>query len=197
MHQPLLMILLLCMALVTTPALTFAEALPAETAPLTYQIDSQNSRVEFTATVNGAPVQGSFHALQGNITFSEANMQGNSANIHINTHEVNSSYEAVTNALIEKDWLASSLFHDAIFTSRKFTKQTQANYNVQGDLTLRDITKPLSIDFTIDSISDHAASAHGQVQLKRLDFGIGQGEWADTSVVKDEVSITFVVNATR
>ena len=49
-----------------------------------------------------------------------------------------------------------------------------------------------TIEFTFDS-KDGAAWLKGTAKIKRLDFGVGQGEWKDTSTVGNEVQVRFAL----
>ena len=52
------------------------------------------------------------------------------------------------------------------------------------------------LPFTL-SLRDTQASARGRIEIKRLDYGVGRGEWASTNVVGDEVTIDIAVAASR
>jgi polyisoprenoid-binding protein YceI len=61
-----------------------------------------------------------------------------------------------------------------------------------GKLTLRNVTRDVPITFTFDAKGSQAL-LKGSAALKRLDFGVGQGEWKDTSSVGNEVSVQFAL----
>jgi polyisoprenoid-binding protein YceI len=65
-----------------------------------------------------------------------------------------------------------------------------------GKLTVRDVTRDLRVPFTFTASNDGgriAGSMTGQVIIKRLDFGVGQGEWKSTEWVGDEVAVSFAL----
>jgi polyisoprenoid-binding protein YceI len=61
----------------------------------------------------------------------------------------------------------------------------------RGKLTLRNVTREVPITFEVDG-----KSLKGSAQLKRLDFGVGQGDWQDTEWVANEVEVGFVLQPT-
>jgi len=57
---------------------------------------------------------------------------------------------------------------------------------------VRNVTRDVPIEFTFES-KNGSAWLKGGAQLKRLDFGVGQGEWKDTEQVGNDVKINFVL----
>ncbi len=59
-------------------------------------------------------------------------------------------------------------------------------------LTLRDVTRDVTLSFTFEPAADSGTAVlEGGTTVRRLDFGVGQGEWRDTRWVGDEVTIRF------
>jgi len=63
-------------------------------------------------------------------------------------------------------------------------------YRVAGNLTIRDISKPLTTVLKLTPQGDKL-QVDGEIKLSRLAFEIGAGEWADTQWVGDQVTITL------
>ena len=68
--------------------------------------------------------------------------------------------------------------------------QTAAGYTAVGALTLHGVTKDVPIDFQFTQAAA-GAKLDGSAKLKRLDFGVGQGDWKSTEWVDDAVKISF------
>ena len=77
----------------------------------------------------------------------------------------------------------------AHYVTRSFTK-TAAGYSAVGALTLRGVTKDVPIDFQFNQGAT-GAKLEGSAKLKRLDFGVGQGDWKSTEWVADAVKMSF------
>ena len=81
-------------------------------------------------------------------------------------------------------------FPTAHYVTRSFTK-TAAGYAAIGALTLRGVTKDVPIDFKFATAAAAAPRSSGTAKLKRLEFGVGQGDWKSTEWVADSVKVTF------
>jgi polyisoprenoid-binding protein YceI len=80
-------------------------------------------------------------------------------------------------------------FPTARYVTRSIAK-TAAGYSASGSLTLHGVTKDVPLQFTF-SQSPGGARLEGGAQLKRLDFGVGQGDWKSTEWVADAVKVSF------
>lgn len=163
----------------------------------TWQILPQQSSLTFIATQNGAPAAGKFTDFTGDIIFDPAQLKASHIRIVVNMASVATDYADVANTLKTSDWFNSSIFPQAIFTASNFTKTADKTFKANGNLTIRDKTLPVVLDFTLDEFSQTKARAKGSVVLKRLLFGVGQGEWQKTDNIKDEVQVEFIVNAIK
>jgi len=76
-------------------------------------------------------------------------------------------------------------------------------YEAHGQLTIRDVTREVKLPFELsigtdpDAADRLLASAKGDVTISRLDYGLGQGDWASTKTVGEEVVIKIEIRATR
>lgn len=162
-----------------------------------WQISPAKSKIEFKATQNGAPVTGEFKSFQGDIDFDKNNLAKSQVKISVDISSVSTSYKEVGDTLKTPDWFDAKAFPKAIFTANDFKKTNENSYTANGQLTLRDKTLPLIVNFTFDKYTDKEAIATGKAELKRTAFTIGRGEWASTKEIKDEVEITFKIEATK
>ena len=87
-------------------------------------------------------------------------------------------------------WFNTAKFPQAQFTSSAFKALGGGKYEVAGKLAIkgqsRDVTVPLAM-----SQSGAITTATGVLPIKRLAFKIGEGDWADTSMVADDVQVKF------
>ena len=96
----------------------------------------------------------------------------------------------------DSDWFAADKFPQAHVVVTGFKPTSGGAYTAMGTLTIRGVTKPLTLPFTL-AINGGTAKADGTVQLIRTDYGVGQGEWATADTVGLEVSITFDLTASK
>jgi len=161
-----------------------------------WKIVPNESSISFTATQNNAPMSGSFKTFSGDIHFDPAQLADSHVKINIALDSVTTSYKEVGDTLKTADWFDISAFPQAVFTADKFKKISDKTFEADGTLTLRDKTVPVVLHFVLEDYSSTHARAKGTVVLKRTAFGVGQGDWAKTDEIKDEVKVEFVVVAT-
>ena len=81
----------------------------------------------------------------------------------------------------------------ARFTATRLTR-TAAGYRAVGALTLRGVTRTVVVPFTwriADIGGRRIALLTGRTTIRRLDFGIGQGQWRSTGWVGDAVTLRY------
>lgn len=161
----------------------------------TFHVVPQESTLTFIATQNNAPIKGEFKNVTGDIQFDPNQLSSSQVDITVDMSSVNASYADLVTTLKTADWFNVASFPKAIFKANHFTKVKDNQYQAVGTLTLRDKTEPVTVQFSVDQYSDKQAHAVGQAVLKRTQFGVGQGEWADTKSVKDEVKVEFSLMA--
>ena len=103
---------------------------------------------------------------------------------------------------------SASLFDTAVwpnarFEADRFEQNGAAGFKAHGRLTLRDVTRDVVLPFTLEVVEHpenseaFQATAVGEMAVDRLDYGVGQGVWQDTSVVANEVIIRIEIVAMR
>ena len=102
----------------------------------------------------------------------------------------------VDDMLLGKDFLDVAHTPDARFASDAVTRGSGDSYQARGKLTIRDVTRDVTLPFTL-RIENGQAAARGKLGIKRLDFGVGRNEWAATGYVANEVTIDITVAASR
>jgi len=162
-----------------------------------WEILLPKSKITFKATQNNSPLQGEFSKFSGNIVFDKANLENSNVLITIDMGSVTTSYADIANTLKSKDWFDTSAFPKAVFKAEKFSKLDGDKYQATGTLTIRNKTQPVILNFKFNDYSDENATAEGSTQLKRTALKVGQGEWSDTSAVKDAVEVKFSITAQK
>lgn len=183
---------LLCFFILLLPM-----AVSAATPVPSWQMVPKQSSITFTATQNNAPVTGEFKSFSGDIKFDPTQLGASSASIVVDTTSVTASYGQVADTLKSPDWFDVKRFPQAIFKVNSFTKTGNNTYQANGILTIRDKAVPITLAFVLAQYTPTQALVKGNVTIKRTLFGVGQGEWAQTDQVKDEVQINFTITATK
>jgi len=96
--------------------------------------------------------------------------------------------------LRDKDLFDSAKYPTARFVTSAFTRKAAGQYEATGKLTIRDVTHEIHLPFTFQTAQEGGKAVawlKGGVTVNRLDYGVGQGDWKDTSVVANEVRVKF------
>lgn len=184
--------------LVSTIAALIAAVFPMATYAITeWEIVPKESSLTFTGIQNNAPVSGSFKNFKGTIAFDPEKLSESKVNVLVDTRSINTPYEELTSTLQTSDWFNVKSYPDASFTATRFIKISNDTFEADGMLKIRDKTQPISITFTSENLSNDKVRVKGSTDLKRTAFGVGQGEWADTKEIKDDVKVEFILTAIK
>ena len=83
--------------------------------------------------------------------------------------------------------------HRRISVPRSITR-TANGFDAAGKLTLRGVTRDQHVGFTIRTAQEQGqavAYLTGKTLIKRLDFGVGQGDWKSTEWVGNDVTVSY------
>lgn len=181
------------------PALVIAFAIsaPAFAAPApAWTVDKAASKVTFSSSFDGGAFTGSFRTWTAAIRFDPANLAGSSVTATFDTASAATGEASRDEALPEPTWLSAKAFPKAIYTATSFKALGGGKYQAVGNLTIRGVTKPLTLPFTLVTTGD-TAKMTSSVGINRLAFGVGQGEWKTTAVVPGTVTVNINLTARR
>jgi polyisoprenoid-binding protein YceI len=153
----------------------------------------KNTTVQFVGTHVGSepnPRTGYFAKFTGELTIDEGTKSLQGATLDIETGSLITPIGRLTRHLQSADFFDVREYPEARFESKKIqlTDAARGEYKVTGDLTIRDITKPISFPATV-TISEPGAVLTSKFKLKRSEFGITFGP----DRVVDEVAMTVTV----
>jgi len=180
-----------------TFALLLMLPLLGEAAVPSWQILPKESQITFTATQNNSPVTGKFTSFNGDIVADPNQLDASHVRIVVDLASVSTSYSDVGDTLKTSDWFDVKMFPQAVFQASHFKKTGNNSYEADGTLTIRNKTLPVVLNFTQEEYSDQKAKIKGSTKLKRTGFGVGQGDWAKTDTVGDDVQVNFEVTAVK
>jgi polyisoprenoid-binding protein YceI len=140
----------------------------------------------------GAEFEGRFRRFAPQIQFDPADLAGSRFVVEIDTRSADTADGDRDAALASGDFFATDRWPTARFETTGFTAKGPGKFEARGRLTIRDVTRDVLLPFTFARASDgqHATLAGGTT-IRRLEFGVGQGEWTDTTWVGNEVKIRF------
>lgn len=176
-------------------ALAAGPVLAADVAPPAWTVDRDKSAITFKGTHAGSPFEGAFKDWTAAIRFAPDNTASN-AMVTIKTGSAETGNTLYDGTLPGPDWFDSAKFPDARFQSRAITHGEGDNYTVDGLLTIRDETKPISFPARI-STADGVATLNATVTVNRVDFGVGKAPDPEGAWVSRDIEIVLSVTAVK
>jgi polyisoprenoid-binding protein YceI len=166
----------------------------ADAAPVThYTLDQTKSTLEFQFAQAGAQNKGKFTRYPVTLDFSPDNLAASKLDVVVETASLDTGDKERDDTLKTPDLLSVAKFPQARFTSTQITK-TANGYDAVGKLTLRGVSRDIHVPFsfrTADEQGKPAGYLLGKTTIKRLDFGVGQGDWKATDQVGNDVSVSY------
>ena len=148
------------------------------------------SAVNFEAKQMGVPLKGHFKKFDAKIAFDAAKPEASKIHFSIDTGSATMGAKETDAELPKADWFNVAKFPQATFDSSAVKALGGGKFQVDGTLTVKGNAQKVSLPVTLTQ-SGATTTATGTLPLKRLTFKIGDGDWKDTSMVADEVTVQF------
>jgi polyisoprenoid-binding protein YceI len=161
----------------------------ATAAPTSYTADPAASHLDFTGVQAGAEFKGAFHKFTAAVDFAPDALAESHIDVQIDLNSVDTKDNDRDKTIRGPDIFDVAHFPTAHYVTRSVTK-TATGYTAVGALTLHGVTKDVPINFQFVS-SGATAKLDGTANLKRLEFGVGQGDWKSTEWIPDAVKVSF------
>jgi polyisoprenoid-binding protein YceI len=160
------------------------------------QVQTNESTIAFGYTQMGVPSEGKFSKFSAQVSFDPARLAKAQAKIDIDVASIDTGSDEANEEVAGKLWFNASAFPTAGFVSSGIKALGDNRYQATGTLTIKGKTQDVTVPVTFLTTGKRAV-LEGAFVIKRLDYGIGEGEWTDVDTVADEIQIKFhlVVNA--
>lgn len=153
-------------------------------------LQAAKSSVTFTSKQMGVPVDGRFRKFTADIRFDPATPAAASAKIDIDLASIDAGSQEADEEVVGKPWFNAKSFPTASFVSSGVRVLGGDRYEALGRITIKGRTQDAVLPFSVKQDAG-GATFDGTFTLKRLDFAIGEGAWADVGTVANEVQIRF------
>lgn len=170
-----------------------AGAAAAQTAPR-WIVDPAHSQLGFESSAEGQSFEGSFKTWSADIQFDPKQLDQSKVVVTVDTASAETGDDSRDQTAHSSDWLASVMFPKATFVSKSFQDLGGGKYEADGDLTVRGVSHPLALPFTLAITGDQAVMT-GETSVDRTLFGVGQGEYGGADIVPVDVKIRVSVQA--
>lgn len=173
-----------------------AASVPAQAAM--WELDPGQSLVVFQYSYGGEPFQGEFRNVQASFDIDPLRPGSCAFEVTIPIEELYVDSPEVKDYLLDYELFDVDTWPTASFKASNCSIQSANSFTSDGTLTIRDQTHPVSFPFTLDvETCDGQVCFHltSEVTIQRLEFGVGQGYWANTAEVPNEVVVEVDVYA--
>jgi polyisoprenoid-binding protein YceI len=157
-----------------------------------WTLQPKESKLTFVGTQAGAQFEGAFQRFTADIKFDPQDLAGSRFDVKIDMASVDSKDSERDDTIKSDDLFAVKQFPSAHYVTDRITAKGGNKFTGTGKLTVRNVTREVPIEFTFEQKNGNAW-LKGSAQLKRLDFGVGQGDWKDTENVGNDVKVSFVL----
>jgi len=149
------------------------------------------SAIRFVATQMNVPTEGTFRHFSASVHFDPAHPESSQATIDIDLNSLDLGSPEDETELKGKSWFNVAVFPTARFASTRFKSLGNNHFEVAGKLSIKGISQDIVAPFTVQPGANGTLRVEGSVPIQRLTFKVGDGQWADTDTVADEVLVKF------
>ena len=171
----------------------------------TYAIDPTHSRIGFVARhAMVTKVRGSFNEFEGSGYFDAEDPASSRLALTIQAASIDTRNPDRDGHLKSNDFFDMEKYPAITFTSTAVDQVDSENYRVTGDLTIKGVTKPVTVDFeytgtAVDPYGNTRIGLEGKTTVNRKDWGVNWNAALEAGgvLVSEKVTLEFEVSAVR
>ncbi len=148
------------------------------------------SEIGFVSHQMGVPVAGTFAKFDAQVQLDASAPEKGRFEVGVDLASVQLPTRDAMVEVLKPGWFDTAHFPRASFSSTAIRRSGRGSYEIGGRLTIKGHARDIVVPVRVEQ-SGERTTATGEVSVPRLAFAIGEGEWADTSLVADEVQIRF------
>lgn len=172
-------------------AVVIALAFPAAAfAQAPRHVDAAKSRIRFAFREMNVPVEGGFRRFDATVTFDPAKPEATTARFEVDLGSIDLGSPEGETEVRRKAWLDVAAHPQATFVATTVRATAPGRYVATGPLTIKGTSIEITAPFTVTD-SAGVRTVEGRFPIKRLPYRIGEGPWADTGTVADEITVSF------
>lgn len=165
-----------------------------------WSFDKPHSAITFSIRHIFTPVVGQFNEFAGDIYFDANDLKSSSIDVVIDVKSIDTKNEKRDNHLQSSDFLDAETFGKMTFKSSEIIAKGENDFVAKGVLSIKDVNKTIELPFKLLGTMDHpfmantrVAAFESNIKLNRNDYNVGTGNWAETTVVGNEVDIKITL----
>jgi polyisoprenoid-binding protein YceI len=149
----------------------------------------EKSEIRFVSRQMGVNVEGRFRKWKANVDFRPKDLRKSRADFEIDLASIDLASEESETEARRPRWFDTARFPVATFQSTAMKDLGGDRYEIAGKLTLKGTARDSTIPIEVTKDAAGNSVATGEFTIKRLEFDIGNGQWADPTVVANEVVV--------
>jgi polyisoprenoid-binding protein YceI len=154
------------------------------------KLNPTQSEVGFQFKQMGVPVDGKFTKFDAQVSFDTTKLATSKVNFTVDIASATLGDKATDAELPKAPWFNTAKFPQATFASSSIKALGAGKFEIAGKLSIKGVVQDVVIPVTMTQTAA-VTTAIGTFPMKRLTYKIGEGEWADTSMVADPVQVKF------
>jgi polyisoprenoid-binding protein YceI len=170
-----------------------------------YTLDPTHSRIGFVARhAMVTKVRGSFNEVEGSGYFDAEDPTKSRATLTIQAASIDTRNADRDGHLRSNDFFDMEQYPEITFVSTKVEPLASGSYRVTGDLTIKGVTKPVSVDLdytgsATDPFGNHRVGLEGSTTVNRKDWGVNWNAALEAGgvLVSEKVTLEFEISAIR
>jgi polyisoprenoid-binding protein YceI len=161
-------------------------------------VQTDKSTLDFGYRQMNVAMDGHFKKFAAQLNFDPAKAANAKVTLDVDLASIDTGSAEGDDAVAGKQWFNTKTFPIAHFASSGVKALSGNRYEVTGQLSIKGRTQTVSAPTTV-TVNGNTATFDGAFVIKRADFAIGEGVWADFGTVANEVQIKFhvVANAAK
>ena len=149
-----------------------------------------SNELQFAARYENEKLEGRFRIISVRLDPGQNDRSFDFLVVRVALESADMNDAEINEALRERDWFDTGSYPEAEFRSNNIVKTGQHAFIAHGILRLKGHEQDLDVPFQWTQENQRAVM-NGYLELSRLDWGVGSGEWADTRTIADPVELQF------
>ena len=148
------------------------------------------SEISFVSRQMGSPVEGRFRSFDAQVALDPKQLAAAKIVLVVDLASVTLASTDTETELRQPGWFDVKKFPQASFTSSAVKLAGPGRIEVVGSFSLKGRSRPLTVPVALTQ-SGGITTATGAFTIRRLDFQVGDGDWADTDLIANDVQVKF------
>jgi polyisoprenoid-binding protein YceI len=161
-------------------------------APRPHIIDKAHSQINFVAEARFLSAHGFFDKWEAEVSLDAEKIENSSVKITIDAASINTRVQRRDDHLRSRDFFDAAQYPTITFVSKRILKAAEKKYNVSGDLTMRGVTKELTVPLTVVFYENNRGRFKGTFEINRKDYGINYN--SRLNPIEDIVQVQFDIS---